>query len=215
MSIPTLIGAAPAAPQDTSAPKAATPPAEGPKNPAATEAPAKQEQKAQEGTKPDATEGQAKADAAPPAIEVQLPDGVEANPSLVEALKVAAKDSKSAQALVDAYVGALKAADEKARVDWEQKQTAWVEEVRADKELGGGNFDASVRAANKAIERFGSAELRQFLEETGLGNHPQLVRFAARIGRAFAEDSVAGTSATKPTDAEDPLRKLYPSHFKE
>jgi hypothetical protein len=50
------------------------------------------------------------------------------------------------------------------------------------------------------------------LNDTGLGNHPELVRFCCRVARAMAEDGVvrpetAGGSA-------DPLEVLYPSMAK-
>ncbi|MEC7472463.1 MAG: hypothetical protein VX946_03765 [Pseudomonadota bacterium] len=42
----------------------------------------------------------------------------------------------------------------------------------------------------KAIEKFGSPELRQVLNDSGLGNHPELVKFCHRIGKAISDDSL-------------------------
>ena len=71
--------------------------------------------------------------------------------------------------------------------------------------------------ARRAIERFGTPALRQLLNETGLGNHPEMVRLAVRVGRALAEDSVAGArAAPQATQSEDAvLAVLYPSMRKD
>jgi hypothetical protein len=78
----------------------------------------------------------------------------------------------------------------------EQSQQ-WEQQVKADKELGGDNFEKTQAVAIKAIESFGSPELRQLLNDSGLGNHPELVKFCHRVGLKFSEDSVVlpGTQA--------------------
>jgi hypothetical protein len=146
-------------------------------------------------------------------IEVKLPEGVEADPTLIEALKGAAKDSKGAQALLDTYVAAQAKAVEQQKTAWEQTQKTWVESLKTDKDFGGAQFDANLQTARKAVTRFGSPELKAFLDESGLGNHPEIVRTFARIGKAIAEDSIAGVTAPPPgqKSEEDLLRALYPN----
>lgn len=176
----------------------------------------------QQGDKPQAEAGaQAKATTPPePEIAVKLPDGVEADTELLGVLKDVAKvsglKSEHAQKLADAYAAAQSRADEKARVGWEQQQKVWVETLKTDVDFGGTKFDGNVKAAQKAIERFGSPQLRELFNTTGLGNHPELVKFAIRIGKALAEDSIAGTQQSNPKGSEEQmLRQLYPSMFKE
>lgn len=159
-------------------------------------------------------EGQAEADAAP--LDVKLPDGVEADPDLLGALRTVAKESglkgEHAQQLADAYVAAQQRAEAKSREAWEQQQQAWVQELKAAKDFGGGAFDRNVQVANRAIERFGSKELREVLNATGLGNHPEVLRFALRVGKALAEDSIGdvgvGATPQAPT-LETALRARY------
>lgn len=153
----------------------------------------------------------------PAPIEIKLPEGVEADETLVDALKGAAKDSESAQKLVDAYVAAQKASVEKQQEAHQAQVKAWAEELRADKEFGGANFDGNVKAAHRAMAQFGSDELREFLNSSGLGNHPILVKTFANIGKAIAEDNIAGTSSAgrAESDAEKVYRDLFPNSFKE
>lgn len=76
----------------------------------------------------------------------------------------------------------------KQREAWTQQTQKWVDEVKADKEVGGQAFDANIALARGVIEKYGTPEFKAALNETGLGNHPELVRFMVKIGRASSED---------------------------
>jgi hypothetical protein len=175
---------------------------------------------AQEGeAKPDATPGdQAKAETAPVAdIEVKLPEGVEADPVLMDALKKSGLKSEGAQSLVDAFVASQTKAQEAARVAWEQRKTEWVATVKKDEEMGGAKFSETVAVANRALSKYGTPELRQLLQDTGLNSHPEVARLFSRIGRTLAEDKIAGTTVLgngNIQSEESVLRSLYPSMFK-
>lgn len=70
----------------------------------------------------------------------------------------------------------------------------WDAEARNDKEFGGSKFDASFQNANKAVETWGSPEMRDLLDQTGLGSHPEFFKFCARAGAALAEGPVLNPS---------------------
>ena len=53
----------------------------------------------------------------------------------------------------------------------------------------GTKYDAKVDLAQSVIRKFGSETLTTFLNEKGLGNHPEVVRLFAKIGEAITEDS--------------------------
>jgi hypothetical protein len=70
------------------------------------------------------------------------------------------------------------------------------------------DFKGATRLAAKAIDRFGGTEFREFLETTGLGNDPRMVRFAVGAGKAIAEDTTfdrGGGAAPKPKTLSDAL----------
>jgi len=58
----------------------------------------------------------------------------------------------------------------------------WGEQARADPELKD-DFDAHIERAQQLLTDHGSDELAQILASTGLGSHPAVVRFAAKIAR--------------------------------
>lgn len=56
----------------------------------------------------------------------------------------------------------------------------------------GAAFDQNVTMARDAVEKFGGDSLKQVLDKTGLGNHPEVVKAFAKVGRLIAEDEIIG-----------------------
>lgn len=93
---------------------------------------------------------------------------------------------------------------------WSETCAKWVEEIKADKELGGDNLPQTLAVARKAISTFGDDNLRQVLEETGMTNNPALLRFAHKIGRALLDDTLHTGSPTANAE-RPPEQVLYPT----
>lgn len=90
-----------------------------------------------------------------------------------------------------------------------EQRKDWLEAAKKDPEIGGSNWDASLGAGAKALDQLGfpkGSPLRVALNESGFGNHPELIRFMAKVGKAIGEDSdfVRGDQGgkDKKTDAE-------------
>lgn len=91
---------------------------------------------------------------------------------------------EQAQALVDR--DAKMEADQKTELL--QKSQQWVEDVKSDKEIGGEKFGTSVEHAKRIISKYASEDFKKVLNDTGLGNHPELVRLLARVGKDMGSD---------------------------
>ena len=76
-----------------------------------------------------------------------------------------------------------------------EKVTEWENQLKADKEIGGDKFKESVATALKTLDTWGSPELQQQLNETGLGNHPDMIRLLVRAGAAMQDAKVLTTNA--------------------
>lgn len=146
-------------------------------------------------------------------VELKPPEGWQDEKALIEFKKAAEEsglDSPKAQRFFDLF-----AAREKAEADaLAAAQSEWLQAAKADKEIGGASFDANSLLAKKAMVKFGGESLQTWLQETGLGNHPELIRAFVRIGKAMAEDSIAGKGngvTTAANDEQTALRKLYPN----
>lgn len=156
-------------------------------------------------------------------IEVKFPEGVKPDEEMLKEFLPLAKelklDSKSAQRVADLGIKMMQK-NQTAMMEAFQKQRAdWAKEVRTDKELGGPNFDKTVKLARDTMKKFGGAELSKQLVDLGLDNNPQLVRFFANVGKALSEDTVSGASAgagrSAVSEEERQLRNRYPSMYKE
>lgn len=145
--------------------------------------------------------------AAPEKYEFKTAEGQELDAEAVKAFEPIAKElnlsNEQAQKLVDVYGGKImpKLVEQQA-AQWQQQIEQWAEQVKADKDLG---TDASIGAAQKVMDKFGSPELKQYLNETGLGNHPELVRIFANIGKAMSEDGLVTGNSGGAKSAADVL----------
>lgn len=73
------------------------------------------------------------------------------------------------------------------------QHSAWateaIELVKTDPLFGGRPLGEVQQLAAKAIDRLGDPEFRKYLDDTGLGNHPAMMRFAFNAGSAISEDT--------------------------
>lgn len=66
----------------------------------------------------------------------------------------------------------------------------WAESSKADKEFGGDKLNENLAIASKAIDAFATPELKELLNTSGLGNHPEMIRAFYRAGKAMSEDNL-------------------------
>ena len=74
---------------------------------------------------------------------------------------------------------------------------AWANQTRA---IYGAGLAQEITFALRAADTFGGPELRALLEETGLGNHPVVIRTLSGIGRTISEDASTGGVPSAPQD---------------
>lgn len=98
---------------------------------------------------------------------------------------------------------------------------AFLQDAKADPELGGAKWDETVKFAQAGIAfAFTNAEERAlatgWFNRTGLGNHKVFLRAMARIGKARAEDRATNTSAATGMGetAKPTADVLFPSSAK-
>lgn len=139
---------------------------------------------------------EAKAEGAPEKYEFTLPEGVTLDTGAVEQFEPILRELNLSNEQAGKLVGKfheLRAAEAKASDEaFVQQVEGWAKQVREDPEIGGQAFEVNVKAAQSAIAAFAPPALRELLDSTGLGNHPDVVRFCMRIGKALSEDKTAG-----------------------
>ena len=83
----------------------------------------------------------------------------------------------------------------------EKKQREKIENwAHQTQEAFGSQWQEEVSKAVRAADAFGGTQLRQLLEETGLGNHPVIVRTFHAVARQICEDITPGGAPSATTD---------------
>lgn len=147
--------------------------------------------------------------AVPEKYEFTAPEGINLDAEAVAKFEPIARElglsNDQAQKLVS-----LQSEFVKQQADaWAATETAWMDTIKSDAEVGGKNLDSSVKHAQTALSKYGTPELSQALNDTRMGNHPEVLRLLSRIGKAMAEDTFIGE---KPVQTKSAAERLYPNH---
>lgn len=160
--------------------------------------------------KPEGTEAKETQEGAPEKYEFKAIDGVQLDDTVLESYSDVAKElnlpQDAAQKMIDKMaprIAAHQLERHKAVV------SEWKELTIADKEVGGTHLEENLAIAKKALDTFGTPELRELLMASGLGNHPEFIRAFYRAGKAISEDKFVGGNAVQ-TDV-NPAKVLFPN----
>ena len=153
----------------------------------------------------------------PEKYEIKVPEGMTLDAQTLEMFSPIFKElgitNEGAQKLVNAYVPLLQSSVDKMRQESLKEYQGIVEGWKSEtmKELGA-DAQKKIALCGKALNKFGTKELREALDETGLGNHKELVRFMAKIGETISEDTFVDTeSKPLPGASGINLKKMYPT----
>ncbi|MBD1601983.1 hypothetical protein [Pseudomonas typographi] len=89
----------------------------------------------------------------------------------------------------------------------------WETAVKQDKELGGAKLAESRSIAQKALADFGTPELSAMLKESGLGSHPEVVRFFHKVGKELSEGKLHRAATDVPAERSI-AERMYPNYPK-
>ena len=119
----------------------------------------------------------------------------ELDPEVLTAFGEVAKElnlpQEAAQKVLDKVAPVMQERQAKAA---EQVRLDWANESQSDKEFGGESLNENLTVAKQSLDAFGTDALKSLLQDTGLGNHPEIIRFMYRAGKAISEDSYVGNS---------------------
>lgn len=109
------------------------------------------------------------------------------------------------QGLMEFYAGHQSETGQQAMRTRATEETTAREALKSE---WGAHFDTRLAQAARAARYFGGEQLTSFLNETGLGNHPDLVRAFARAGALLGEDAFrSGSGVAGPLPPDEALKK--------
>lgn len=165
-----------------------------------------------DGAKPEGDAGKdGEKPGAPEQYEFKAIEGAEVSADSLADFSEVAKElglpQDAAQKILDKMAPALARRQAEAI---EGVKTQWADAARSDKEFGGDKLAENLSVAKKALDSFGSPELRTLLNESGLGNHPEVIRLLVRTGKAISEDGLVQGTRAVAADA-NPAKRLFPN----
>ena len=152
---------------------------------------------------------------APEKYEFQAPEGQTFTGDFLSAYEETARELNLSQDDAQKLIDKLSPVLEKGQIaQIEAVRNEWTAQSRTDKEFGGDKLDENLAVAKKSLDLHGTPEFKALLQNTGLGNHPEIIRFLFRVGKATSEDTfVKGGTGTQesPKDFNSMASKLYPN----
>lgn len=116
-----------------------------------------------------------------------------------------------AQRMHDSFVERMMGQENDMVLDQQRTFEEWNGELK--KEYGNA-YDEKVGLARRAVRAFGSEELTGLLDESGLGNHPEMIRAFAKIGaelssgQQFKDAETSGSFGMTPEEARAEISRI-------
>jgi len=146
----------------------------------------------------------------PEKYDLQMPEGVELDSVAADEFTTIAKDLKLTQDQAQKLAGVAASMQQRQAEAHAKTVETWVESVKTDKEIGGDKLNENLAVARKAMETFGSPELKDVLNMTGFGNHPAIIKAFYKIGQAISQDQIVVGKPNQGT-VDDVAKKMFPN----
>jgi len=120
-------------------------------------------------------------------------------------------NNQQAETIFQAYQQDIAEREEASQQQFEQFE---VDNLSTLQQEWGDEFNHNLEMARRAFMNFATPEAVKVIEETGMGNHPELLKVFARIGEVLAEDSVlpgsnnAVLGGMNPANAQEEINSL-------
>lgn len=154
----------------------------------------------------------------PEKYEVKLPDDALLPQEIVSETLAFAKEQKytneQAQKLVELRDKDLRDFVQVQQERFNETVKSWAQQARSDPAIIGekqDQFDVTVQVANSALSKFATPGLRKMLRDTGYGNHPEVIKLFAAIGRAMKEDKFHPPGEPPAPPKPSLEEKFYPT----
>lgn len=138
---------------------------------------------------------------APEAYDIKTPEGFQVDETIKGEFESAAKEIGLSQKGVERLVAIQTKLQENQATKTAELVKKWGEDIKADKELGGNDYQAKAAKAVEFRKAFFSDDAKALLDKSGLGNHPEIVRGFYRAGMAMGEAIAHKGGASQQQDA--------------
>ena len=149
----------------------------------------------------------------PEKYDLKPPEGLTFAPEALAAFEKEARALKMSQADAQEYLNARfesikteREASEKEQAEaFKATNEGWINELKADPDFGGANFEKSQSRINAVRERYGNDATKDLFDQ--IGNHPGLCKMLAKIGADMEQDHFVKGNA--PAAQDSGLKSFY------
>ena len=148
----------------------------------------------------------------------ELPEGVVKDEKMEnyfrKSMHEAGLTQKQADQLYNSQINYMGEFVKHGKTQQESTEKEWDKSLRQDFGLA---YTEQMEAANQAIEQFGSDDLRTYFNQSRIGNHPEMIKFAAKVGTMVMESGGMGKGGRKggsqltPDQAKQEITNLQQS----
>lgn len=118
--------------------------------------------------------------------DLSLPEGSLLTQADVDSLKEYAKSkglsAELAREILQRQSDSVKSFYESQVAKMEELRKIWYDETMKDDEIGGKNSKVSIETAKRTFDKYATPAIKKMLDESGFGNHPEVIRIFKRIG---------------------------------
>ncbi len=151
--------------------------------------------------------------------------GVDLDQTLVEKATPLLKDLRLTNDQANKLVGMVPEIQQRTlqalNDDFTATRAGWAKQTREDPEIGGQNLPETISLASRALDKFGAQsakdskgnetnEFRALLNDSGLGDHPVMLRMFREIGKLVGEDNGLVRGDQNPQTKKSREEILYP-----
>lgn len=130
-------------------------------------------------------------------VDFTAPEGVEISPTDMARAKEAFAEARlpqdQAQKYLDMHLSEVERhvrASQQHQVDqWMATRKKWQEDFQTDQEIGGNKVNTTLEASRGLIRKYGTPGLIDAINVTGVGDHPEFIRFLSRLSETHQETS--------------------------
>lgn len=135
-------------------------------------------------------EAMGKIPSVPETVDAYAFDGKAIDGGILDTLRAAAHQAGMTVEQFSAIAGSFDQQTQAFLQGETERREKMVNELKAE---WGNNYDANVAQSKRAMMVFGTPELSKVLNETGLGEHPEIVKHFRALSLAMKEDSFLGS----------------------
>ncbi|QNQ08319.1 hypothetical protein [Sphingomonas alpina] len=169
----------------------------------------------------DGLDGADAASGIPHSYQLTAPEGITLDPVAIEAATPVFRElglsneaaNKLMPVAADFARGITDRLNQQIVSEVQASRKAWLDSARADPEIGGPHWSRTIATAASALDALGftrGSPFRMLLDESGLGNHPEMIRAFHKVGKAIGEDSNFTRGQSASSTRKGPAETLYP-----